>query len=310
MRDPSYVSLFRTGELASRTREALKALEDCCLCPRQCHADRTKGAEGACRTGRYARVASFSPHFGEERPLVGSSGSGTIFFSSCTLRCSFCQNYDISHLNEGAEVGPAELAGMMMSLMRAGCCNVNFVSPSHVVPQILEALLLAVESGLNLPLVYNTGGYDRVETLRLLDGVFDIYMPDFKFWDEALAKRYCSVPDYPGKAREALREMHSQVGDLVLDGQGIARRGLLVRHLVMPGGIAGTREIMGFLAREISKNTYVNVMDQYHPCFKAVHDDTLSRRITREEYDQALYWAAQAGITRIDGRAGLRISGD
>jgi putative pyruvate formate lyase activating enzyme len=304
MNEPSYVRLFRTGALAARVRDALALLEDCCLCPRECHVDRTRGETGFCRTGRHARVASVSPHFGEESPLVGTSGSGTIFFSSCSLHCSFCQNHDISHLNQGADVGPAELARMMIRLMEAGCANINFVTPSHVVPQILEAILPAAEAGLKLPLVYNTGGYDQVETLKLLDGIFDIYMPDFKFWEEEHARRYCSAPDYPLKARAALKEMHSQVGDLTMDGQGLALKGLLVRHLVMPGGIAGTEKIMAFIAREISKNTYVNVMDQYYPCFEAHLDDVICRRITREEYACALREAGHAGITRLDGRHG------
>jgi len=300
MNEPSYKRLHKTGELQDRIAESISSLKDCRICPRGCGVDRTVGRAGFCRTGRYAKVASFCPHFGEESPLVGRGGSGTIFFSSCNILCTFCQNYDISHFNEGSPAGPDEIAGMMLELERRGCCNINFVTPSHVVPQILEALPPAIEAGLSLPLVYNTGGYDRPETLRLLNGIFDIYMPDFKFWEPEYAKTYCSAPDYPEFARAAILEMHSQVGDLVIDRDGIARRGLLVRHLVMPGGIAGTREIMSFIAREISPNTYVNIMDQYRPCHRAATDKLISRRITSEEYHDALQSARSAGLERLD----------
>ena len=307
MAEPSYRKLHESGALEERIVSALEALKSCRVCPRDCRVDRTGGETGRCRTGRYASVASFSPHFGEESPLVGSGGSGTIFFSSCNLLCSFCQNYEISHFNEGAPAGPQELADMMLRLQKAGCCNINFVSPSHVAPQILEALPPAIEGGLSVPLIYNTGGYDNIETLRLLDSVIDIYMPDFKFWDPAPAAAYCSAPDYPEKARAALKEMHAQVGDLVTDDRGIAVRGLLVRHLVMPGGVADTARIMSFIAEEISKKTYVNVMDQYRPCYRAREDGNISRRITRREYEEALKSADDAGLTRLDhhSRRGL-----
>lgn len=307
MAEPSYRKLHESGALEERIVSALEALKSCRVCPRDCRVDRTGGETGRCRTGRYASVASFSPHFGEESPLVGSGGSGTIFFSSCNLLCSFCQNYEISHFNEGAPAGPQELADMMLRLQKAGCCNINFVSPSHVAPQILEALPAAIEGGLSVPLIYNTGGYDNIETLRLLDSVIDIYMPDFKFWDPAPAAAYCSAPDYPEKARAALKEMHAQVGDLVTDDRGIAVRGLLVRHLVMPGGVADTARIMSFIAEEISKKTYVNVMDQYRPCYRAREDGNISRRITRREYEEALKSADDAGLTRLDhhSRRGL-----
>jgi len=302
MAEPSYRKLHESGALEKRIVSALEALRSCRVCPRDCRVDRTGRETGRCRTGRYASVASFSPHFGEESPLVGSGGSGTIFFSSCNLLCSFCQNYEISHFNEGAPAGPQELADMMLRLQKAGCCNINFVSPSHVAPQILEALPAAIEGGLSVPLIYNTGGYDSIETLRLLDSVIDIYMPDFKFWDPAPAAAYCGAPDYPEKARAALKEMHTQVGDLVTDERGIAVRGLLVRHLVMPGGLAGTARIMSFIAEEISKKTYVNVMDQYRSCYLACEDGSISRRITRREYEEALKSADDAGLTRIDHR--------
>ena len=231
MFEPAYLKLYREGVLQERAREAVERLRECRLCPRECGVNRLEGEQGFCQTERRAMVSSAGPHFGEESPLVGSHGSGTIFFSSCNLLCSFCQNYDISHLREGAEVEPGTLAGAMLQLARGGCHNINFVTPSHVVPQILEALIPAVEGGLSVPLVYNTGGYDSVETLKLLDGVFDTYMPDFKFWDNEWAKRFCLADDYRERAMEALREMHRQVGDLEIDEAGVATRGLLVRHL-------------------------------------------------------------------------------
>jgi putative pyruvate formate lyase activating enzyme len=264
--------------------------------------DRTRGETGFCTTGRHAKAASFGPHFGEEAPLVGEHGSGTIFFSSCNLLCTFCQNSDISHGADGVEVGPGEIAGMMLDLARRGCHNINFVTPSHVVPQILEALVLAADAGLDLPLVYNTGGYDAVETLRLLEGVFDIYMPDFKFWDPEPAQTFCHAPDYRDVACTAILEMHRQVGDLVMDDGGIALSGLLVRHLVMPGGLAGTEGVMRFLAAQVSRKTYVNVMDQYHPCYRAGDDPRIDRRITAAEYEVALETARRAGIHRLDLR--------
>jgi putative pyruvate formate lyase activating enzyme len=302
MNQTSYTLLHEKGLLKGRAVQALTMLEDCMLCPRACRVNRLHGELGFCRTGRYAKVASFGAHFGEEAPLVGTHGSGTIFFSSCNLLCSFCQNYDISHLRDGVEVGAKELAGMMIDLADKGCHNINFVTPSFVVPQILEALVLAADAGLDLPLVYNTGSYDSVETIRLLEDIFDIYMPDFKFWEEEPAKSFCSAPDYQEVACAACKEMHAQVGDLVIDRGGIAQRGLLVRHLVMPGGLAGTREVMGFLAQEISRNTYVNVMDQYRPCYKAKDDPRIHRRITHAEYEEALEAARTAGIHRLDSR--------
>ncbi|MBN2299339.1 MAG: radical SAM protein [Deltaproteobacteria bacterium] len=307
MFEPAYIRLHRDGKLKERIDKALALLDNCHLCPRDCGVDRTRDEPGFCKTTRYARVASFSPHFGEEAPLVGRYGSGTIFFSSCNLLCSFCQNCDISHLRVGSVAGPDEIASMMLALAGSGCHNINFVTPTHVVPQILEALPKAIEAGLNLPLVYNTGAYDRVDTLRLLDGIIDIYMPDFKFWDQRHAETYCAAQDYPAIARAAIAQMHAQVGDLAIDEDGIARRGLLVRHLVMPGEIAGTSGIMRFLAQEISTDTYVNVMDQYHPCFKADRDTTINRRITDEEYTKALKAAGEAGITRLDSKQHLNI---
>lgn len=300
MREPSYLKLYREGTLQDRIDQTVALMESCALCPRECHVDRLSGELGFCRTGEKANVASLHAHFGEEAPLVGNSGSGTIFFRSCNLLCSFCQNYDISHDPEGGETAPKELAVMMLSLQRRGCHNINFVTPTHVVPQILQGLSIAIEHGLHVPLVYNTGGYDKVETLKILDGIFDIYMPDFKFWDAKWAEKFCKAPDYRKIAVTAIKEMHRQVGDLVVDESGIAVKGLLVRHLIMPSDVAGTREIMVFLADKISKDTYVNVMDQYHPCGKAFGEPAINRRITRNEYVMALRWAKDAGLHRLD----------
>jgi putative pyruvate formate lyase activating enzyme len=251
-------------------------------------------------------VSNCSPHFGEEDPLVGTGGSGTIFFSHCNLLCLFCQNYEISHLGEGQEVSLDQLARMMLHLQELGCHNINFVSPSHVVAQILAALPVAIEGGLRVPLVYNTGGYDSLETLHLLDGVFDIYMPDLKFMDGEISYQQCRAKDYPVRAREAIKEMHRQVGDLVVGPDSIAERGLLVRHLVLPGGLAGTRAAMRFLAREVSPDTYVNIMDQYRPCGEAAGQPPLNRRISRKEYEEALNLAVEEGIQRLDRRRGMR----
>ncbi len=252
-------------------------------------------------------VSSFNPHFGEEAPLVGWGGSGTIFLTSCNLRCVFCQNYEISHRMEGEEVEAKDLAAMMVRLQAMGCHNINFVTPTHQVPQILEALALAVPGGLRVPLVYNCGGYEAVPTLRLLDGIVDIYMPDFKFADPGPAATYADAPDYPEVAKAAMREMHRQVGDLVLDQRGVARRGLLVRHLVMPGGLAGTRAVMRFLAQEISRNTYVNIMAQYRPCGLAHQYPAIHRGITAAEYREAVAAAMAEGIHRLDKRRTIRI---
>jgi putative pyruvate formate lyase activating enzyme len=302
---PSYIEAYRNGRLADSLEKACRLLENCRLCPRQCKVNRLTDEKGICRTGCSAIVSSYNAHFGEEGPLVGSHGSGTIFFTNCNLLCVFCQNWEISHLGIGEEVSSEALALMMLDLKRQGCHNINFVTPTHVVPQILEALTYAVEGGLDLPLIYNTGGYDSVETLKLLDGIFDIYMPDFKFWDDGTARRYLKAPDYPGVAKEALREMHRQVGDLVVDEEGIATRGILLRHLVMPGGLAGTKDIMHFVAREISADTYVNIMDQYRPCGTARRCPPIDRSITAGEYEEALAAVRREGITRLDSRQRL-----
>ena len=299
---PSYLRLYRKGELTVRLKEALSLMNPCRLCPRECGVNRLEGETGFCRTHRKARVACYNAHFGEEKPLVGRHGSGTIFLSSCNLLCKFCQNYDISHQNNGVDVEPEHMAAMMLELAERGCHNINFVTPTHAIPQIIEALILAVDQGLKVPLVYNSGGYDRKETLELLDGVFDIYMPDFKFWDDKWADRFCKAPDYRSAAVEAIKEMHRQVGDLIIDEHGIATRGLLVRHLVMPNNVAGTEEVLKFLAKEISPNTYINVMDQYRPCGTAEKDEFINRRPTAREYREAIDAARKTGLNRLDNR--------
>jgi len=245
-------------------------------------------------------ISSYGPHFGEEAPLVGRRGSGTIFFTYCNLRCVFCQNYTISQLGEGRAVDREELAGMMLSLQAKGCHNINLVSPTHVVPYILDALELAVSLGLYLPLVYNSGGYDSVETLKLLDGIVDIYMPDMKYSDEKTAEQLSGIKDYPSINRAAVREMHRQVGDLQIDEEGVARHGLLVRHLVLPNRLAGTQEVVRFLAQEVSTNTYLNIMAQYHPCYKAFEISQLSRPVNKQEFHEAIDLAHQQGLDRLD----------
>ncbi len=297
----AYLAAYEKGLFPEIIRQAFGLLEKCTVCPRKCGVDRTRGEKGFCRSGDRPEISSYGPHFGEEQPLVGRRGSGTIFMTWCNLGCIFCQNYGISRLGEGSRISFDDLSRIMVQLQRRGCHNINFVSPSHFVPQILKALPGAIESGLSVPLVYNTGGYDSVETIRLLDGIFDIYMPDFKYTSRAAAETYSEAPDYPEIVKAALKEMHRQTGDLEMDEDGIALRGLLVRHLVLPGGLAGTREAMRFLARNISRDTYVNIMDQYHPCGDLIPPGSpLNRRITRDEYLEAVHIAREEGITRID----------
>lgn len=301
-REARYLDSLRKGELQRKIDDARRSLTACTLCPRRCGVDRLSGDTGVCRTAARAWVASFSPHYGEEAPLVGSGGSGTIFFTHCSLGCNFCQNYDISHLGHGTEVSDEQLAAMMLQLQAAGCHNINFVTPSHVVPQILTAVGCAAAQGLRVPLVYNSSAYDRVSTLALLDGIFDIYMPDFKFWDSDVADRTCGAPDYPDVARRAVREMHRQVGDLRLDPEGVACEGLLLRHLVLPHGLAGTRQVMRFVARKLSVDTYVNIMPQYRPCGQAHADPLLKAPLAADEYREALQAAREEGLARLDKR--------
>lgn len=295
---PVYLELRESGELACRAQAAIEALADCTTCPRQCHADRRQpeSPQSYCRTGRLAIVSSTFPHHGEEDCLRGWAGSGTIFFSQCNLRCVFCQNFDISWEGQGRPVTAEQLADQMLRLQELGCHNINLVTPSHVVPQIIEALAVAAQRGLRLPLVYNTGGYDRLETLRWLDGIVDIYMPDFKFWKPETGQELAKAADYPDVARAAIKEMHRQVGDLVLDEHGLASRGLLVRHLVMPGGLDETREILQFLAREVSPQTFVNVMPQYRPEGLASRYPAIARPLPPQEFPQAADAAREEGL--------------
>jgi len=297
---PAYLELHKQGELEARAEAAERLLEPCRVCPRECLAQRLQGEIGVCGVAAKAMISSHGPHYGEERPLVGYGGSGTIFLAHCNLCCVFCQNYEISQQGEGQVVTVEDLAQMMLSLQRLGCHNINFVTPSHQVPQILRALPIAVEGGLDVPLVYNCGGYESLETLRLLDGVFDIYMPDFKYAEAAKAQQYSKVENYPEVAKAALREMHRQVGDLVMDRRGVARRGVLVRHLILPNNLAGTGEIVRFLG-ELSEDTYVNIMAQYRPCYRAHEYPALARRPTRAELEEALQLARAAGLHRLDG---------
>lgn len=301
---PAYIGLLERGELGPRAEAAFRRLQSCDLCARYCRVDRLRTLEGAvCRTGEKARVASYGAHHGEEDCLRGERGSGTIFFGWCNLRCVFCQNWDISQKGIGSETGPRALADMMLELQAQGCHNINFVSPSHVVAQIIAAVDDAARRGLRLPLVYNTGGYDSLEALRLLEGIIDIYMPDMKYGDSETARKYSKVRDYVEANRAAVREMHRQVGDLALDSQGVARRGLLVRHLVLPENLAGTEGVLAFLANEVSRDTYLNIMDQYHPCYRADEYPQLRRRLTPEEFRSALDSAERLGLSRLDHRA-------
>ncbi len=293
-RRPAYLELHERGELAARAERLREMLADCRLCGRRCGVDRREGPGRAfCRTGPVARVASHGPHHGEEPPISGFFGSGTIFFSRCNMACVYCQNFEISQLDEGRDVGADELAGMMLALQARGCHNVNLVTPTHVAPMIVDALVLAAERGLEIPLVWNSGGYDSVDLLRLLDGIVDIYMPDFKYAEERYALSFSAAPRYPRVALEALREMHRQVGPLEVDEHGIAVRGVLVRHLVLPGGVAGTEEAMRRLAEAVGPDVVVNVMDQYHPAWRAARRPPLDRRPTPGELAEARAAAAR-----------------
>ena len=297
---PSYLTLLASGELEKRIKSAHSLLSHCMLCPWKCGIDRLAGELGECQTGSTARVYSYMPHHGEERPLRGRYGSGTIFFSGCNMHCQFCQNAEISQKNYGMLVSVDKISAMMLKLQARGCHNINLVSPIHVIPLILDALLIAAQKGLRLPLVYNTGGYDAINTLKLLDGIVDIYMPDMKYADAEIAKKYSLIPDYPNHNQKAVKEMHLQVGDLTLDNNGIAVRGLLVRHLVLPNNISGTKAVMDFLSRNISTNTYVNIMDQYRPEYHARQFPELFHRVSADEFQVAVDMAIDCGIERID----------
>lgn len=296
--EAQYREAYRTGLLSERAGEAHRRLAACDLCPRRCGVDRLGGELGVCRGGAAAEVSSAGPHFGEEPPLTGRLGSGTIFMTNCGLRCVFCQNHDISQEGRGSSVTSSQLAGAMIRLQREGCHNINFVTPTHYLPQILEALGEAAAIGLEVPIVWNCGGYENFEALALLDGIVDIYMPDVKFSAAGPPGRFCDAPDYYERAREAVLEMHQQVGDLVINEAGLAERGLLVRHLVLPAGLAGTGEVARFLAHDVSPGTYLNIMDQYRPCCRAFEFDGLERGITGEEYEEAVRLARDAGLVR------------
>lgn len=297
---PAYRDLFQAGVLHERAEEIYQKLECCDLCPRNCQVNRIKDEIGSCGVGDVAWVSSYGPHHGEEAPLRGRYGSGTIFFSGCNLSCAYCQNADISQKLSGRPVTARKLGAYMLELQALGCHNINLVSPTHVVGQIVRAIALAAEDGLSLPVVYNTGGYDKRETLALLDGIVDIYMPDMKYSQADVGERYSGVQDYPRVNQEAVLEMHRQVGDLVLDPAGIARRGLLIRHLVLPGDEAGSSAIMQFIAEKISTDTYLNIMDQYHPAYQASQYPDLDRRITRNEYQVVIREAEEWGLGRLD----------
>ena len=289
------------GDLPERAANLKARLSECDICPRMCRVNRNAGERGVCDVGKNALVASFGPHCGEEAPLVGNNGSGTVFFSGCNLRCVFCQNYEISHHLEGSEVSAERLAGIFLSIHSMGCHNLNLVTPTHVTPQILTALSIAASRGLAIPVVYNCGGYESVDTLRQLEGVVDIYMPDVKFLDAEAAARYCDAPDYPEVVRAALAEMARQVGALSLDRHGIARRGLLVRHLVMPGEASTTRQVIDFLADGIGKDTYLNLMNQYRPCGRALEFPEIGSRTSESEWREARDYALKKGLSRLDG---------
>jgi putative pyruvate formate lyase activating enzyme len=298
---PAYLNISQS-QLKKRSEKAWQLLNPCRVCPRKCGVDRAHDEkQGFCRTGSKPKVYSAHPHFGEESCLVGTSGSGTIFFSSCNLACIYCQNWEISQLRLGQEIEFNDLTEMMLSLQTRGCHNINFVSPTIWVPQILKALLIARDKGLNIPLVYNTGGYDAIKTLKLLDGIVDIYMPDIKYSDSKIALKYSLVPNYWQVNKKAIKEMYRQVGDLNIDKNGLATKGLLVRHLVLPDNLAGTKKVMKFLS-SISKNTFVNIMDQYHPTNKANLYTKINRRITAEEFEEAIESAEKMGLHRFDKR--------
>ncbi len=298
---PKYLSIDKDKENACMVW-AQQSMKDCCACPRNCGVNRLENKTGFCKIGRYARVSSAFPHFGEESCLVGWRGSGTIFFSGCNLNCVFCQNYEISQYPSGPECSAEIIAEMMLNLQSLGCHNINLVSPSHVIPQIIEALIIAKKEGLKLPIVYNTNAFDSIESLKILENWVDIYMPDIKYWEEDTAKKYSNAKNYIDIAKEAVKEMHRQVGDLVITSDGIAQRGLLVRHLVMPNLINETKEILKWLATDISKNTYINIMEQYRPTYKVQINpeySNISRRPNSEEIKEVFSFAKLLGLWRF-----------
>ncbi|MHB1127995.1 MAG: radical SAM protein [Bacillota bacterium] len=289
-----YLKLYPNGELRRRVDELKKCLNKCTLCPRECTANRLAGERGKCGAGEQVEISGYGPHFGEESPLVGRGGSGTIFFAFCSLSCVFCQNYETSRGRDKYEVSIKELAEIMIELQHMGCVNINLVTPTHYVPLIIEALMMAIGLGLQLPLVYNSSGYESISILRQLEGIIDIYLPDIKYAEAEIAQKYSRIPNYPQAAKVALIEMHRQVGDLVLDKNGVAARGLIIRHMVMPGGLAGTNDLMQFIAREVSPNSWINIMDQYYPTYLAHRYPEIGRRVTPEEFKKALMAAQKA----------------
>ncbi|NLW07207.1 MAG: radical SAM protein [Clostridia bacterium] len=289
-----YLDLFRDGNLHKRLAHLEELLDPCKLCPRECGARRLAGERGECGAGELVEISGYGPHYGEEPPLVGRGGSGTIFFAFCSLGCVFCQNHEISRGRSRNAVSTEELANIMLKLQHKGCENINLVTPSHYVPQIVKALAVACAKGLQLPLVYNCSGYERLETLHQLEGIVDIYLPDIKYADAEIAHKYSRINDYPGIAKPALKEMHRQVGDLLLDQRGVALQGLLIRHLVLPGGLADTSELMHFIAREISPTSWINIMDQYYPTYLAYRYPEINRRVTAQEYHEAIAAARKA----------------
>lgn len=294
----SYRERLSPEDLRRRAGQLRELMRDCVICPRECHAKRLEGRYGVCRSTAELMISSAAPHFGEEPPLVGRRGSGAVFIASCNLKCMFCQNYDISHMRYGRRITPSQLAEIMLGLERGGCHNINFVTPTHMTAQIVEAVAMAAERGLSVPLVYNCGGYESTQTLKLIEDVVDIYMPDIKYGDNEIARRYSGAPSYWNVVRPAILEMHRQVGDLSLDERGVARHGLLIRHLVLPNRLAGSRAVLDFVARNVSVDSYVNIMDQYRPAYRAIRYSELSRVITMREYDEALEYAHRLGLHR------------
>ncbi len=297
--EPSYIKLYKTGELVKRIKRIAEIYKRCTLCPQKCEVDRYEGRAGKCKSSIMPAVSSAGPHYGEEPPLVGYYGSGTIFFTNCNLHCIYCQNFDISQMSEGNDISYEQLAELIIAIRNKGCHNINFVTPTHMVYQILRALEIAIEKGLNIPLVYNCGGYESVDTLKLLDGVFDIYMPDFKYYNEASGAALSDAKSYPQTAQKAISEMYRQVGDLKLNNSSIAYRGLLIRHLVLPEHTDESKKILEFIAT-LSRNTYVNIMDQYRPAYRAYENSNITRRITCEEYQEVLDYAKTLGLERAD----------
>jgi putative pyruvate formate lyase activating enzyme len=298
MFEPSYIKLYKGGELDERIERLYKILESCELCPRKCKVNRLMGEKGYCKSGRELVISSYGPHFGEEPELVGRNGSGTIFMTNCNMLCIYCQNFDISHLGYGEEISISGMAEKMLSLQNRGCHNINLVTSTHFAPQLVKSIEAAAGRGLKLPIVWNCGGYENVEVIKLLTDIVDIYMPDIKYGEDEPANRYSNIPDYFRRSREAVKEMHRQVGDLKVDDRGIAFRGLLIRHLVLPNNLAGSEKVLKFISEDLSKECYVNIMAQYRPCGKAYEYEELSRSLTPNEYYSVIDSARKLGLHR------------